>query len=310
MTASRVNRFGPPDVITIEQMDVPSPGDGEVLVRVKAAGVGPWDAWIRAGKSALPQPLPLTLGSDLSGTIAAMGKGVVDFAPGDAVFGVTNPRFTGSYAEFAIAQAGMIAKKPAALDDVDAASLPVVAVTAWQALFEQAKLVRGQTVLIHGGGGNVGAYAAQIAHGEGIRVIATAGTPDVEYVRSLGADQVVDYRKGAFETAVEPVDAVLDFVGGQTQARSLQVLRRGGALISAVSPPDRALAEQLGVRASFFLVNVTTQALQRIAALIDTRKIATNVGSVLPLASARIAHEMVEGARSRPRGKIVLRTGA
>ena len=138
--ACRVHRFGPPDVITLEDFPPPAPGAGQALVRVKAAGVGPWDAWIRAGKSALPQPLPLTLGSDLSGVVEAIGPGVAHVAPGDPVFGVTNPHFIGSYANYAIATASMIAKKPAALGDVDAASVPVVAVTAWQALFDQARV--------------------------------------------------------------------------------------------------------------------------------------------------------------------------
>ena len=145
--ACRVHQFGGPEVIQFEAQAALKPGEGEVLVRVKAAGVGPWDGWIRAGKSALPQPLPLTLGSDLAGAVEAVGSNVALFARGDAVFGVTNPRFTGSYADYAIATAAMIARKPSSISDVDAASVPVVAVTAWQALFEQAAARRGQTVL-------------------------------------------------------------------------------------------------------------------------------------------------------------------
>ena len=158
MKAARVHRFGPPNVIAIEDIAIPQPGSGEVLVRVAAAGVGPWDAWIRAGKSALPQPLPLTLGSDFSGVVEVVGDAVRGFQPGDRVFGVTNARFVGAHAEFAVVAAGMIAKKPVRLGDVEMASVPVVAVTAWQALFERAKLTAGQTVLIHGAAGNVGAY--------------------------------------------------------------------------------------------------------------------------------------------------------
>lgn len=282
----------------------PLPGAGEVLVRVKAAGVGPWDAWIRAGKSALPQPLPLTLGSDLAGVVEAVGPGVAHVAPGDAVFGVTNPHFIGSYADYAVAAAGMIAKKSAALGDVDAASVPVVAVTAWQALFEQALVTRGQTVLVHGGAGNVGAYAVQLAHRAGLHVIATAGQMDLAYVRNLGADEVLDFRATQFEAVVRDVDAVIDLVGGEVQARSFAVLKPGGALISAVSPPDQAIAATRGIRAAFFLVDVTTACLTQIAASIETGALVTTVGAVLPLAAARVAHEMVEG--QRPRGKIVL----
>jgi NADPH:quinone reductase-like Zn-dependent oxidoreductase len=141
----------------LESVPRPDPGPGEVLVDVHAAGVGPWDGWIRAGKSALPQPLPLTLGSDLSGTVAAVGSGISELAIGDQVFGVTNTQFLGAYAEYAVASAGMLAKKPASLSYVEAASVPVVAVTAWQGLFEHARLEAGQTVVIHGAAGNVGA---------------------------------------------------------------------------------------------------------------------------------------------------------
>src|SRR5262245_57498409 len=183
--SARIHHYGPPEVITLEDVELPEPGAGEVLVEVKAAGVGPWDAWIRAGKSALPQPLPLTLGSDLSGIVTAVGPDVTDFAPGDHVYGVTNPRFIGASAEYLIASAGMIARKPARLDDVEAASLPVIAVTAMQALFDHAGLQSGQKVLIHGAAGNVGACAVQLAHRAGLHVIATASGKDLAYVSSL-----------------------------------------------------------------------------------------------------------------------------
>src|SRR4051794_28077844 len=150
MMAWRVHEFGPPEIMKFERVPRPEPGPGEVLVKVEAAGVGPWDGWIRSGKSALPQPLPLTLGSDLSGEIVAMGTGVSGLRVGDQVYGVTNPRFIGAYAEYALASAGMVANKPASLTHVEAASVPVVAVTAWQALFDHAQLKAGQTVVIHG----------------------------------------------------------------------------------------------------------------------------------------------------------------
>jgi NADPH:quinone reductase-like Zn-dependent oxidoreductase len=264
-------------------------------------------AWIRAGKSALPQPLPLTLGSDLSGIVEALGSKVTAFEPGDPVFGVTNSRFTGAYAEFAVASAGMIAKKNTRLSDIDAASVPVVVVTAWQALFEQAHLTGGQTVLIHGAAGNVGAYAVQLAHRAGLRVIATAGACDADYVRSLDADEVIDFRGERFENKVKTVDAVIDLVGGEILQRSFSVLKGGGILVSAVSPPDRGSAERHGVQAMFFLVNVTTPHLVRVAEMIDAGELITNVGTILPLADARMAHEMLEGSRPHPRGKIVLR---
>src|ERR1700754_876370 len=280
--AARVHRFGGPEAISVEEVPVPRPADGEVLVRVEAAGVGPWDGWIRAGQSVLPQPLPLTLGSDLSGTVAAVGSNVADVAVGDQVFGVTNSQFLGAYAEYAVASAGMLAKKPGTLSYAEAASVPVVAVTAWQGLFDQARLEGGQTVVIHGAAGNVGAYAVQLARRARMRSIATARTKDIEYVRSLGADEVLDYHTQRFEDEVEDVDAVLDLVGGETQMRSFQVLRPGGKLISAVSQPDQHRAKHHGVTAAFFLVEVTTGRLRTIAQLIDRGELKTHVGAVLP----------------------------
>ena len=309
MKAWRVNSFGGTEAMTIEDVALPQPGPGEILVKVAAAGVGPWDGWIRSGHSALPQPLPLTLGSDLSGTVAAVGEGVTDFAEGEAVYGVTNPRFIGAYAQYAVAKAGMMAGKPESLSHAEAASVPVIAVTAWQALFEQARVGQGQTVLIHGAAGNVGAYAVRLARQSGARVIATAGTGDIETVRALGADIVIDYRKQRFEDEVRDIDVVIDLVGGETQARSFAVLRRDGMLVSAVSQPDQALAVEHGVKALFFLVEVTTLHLTRIAEMIDAGELAVNVGQVLPFAEARAAHEMLEGIRPHPRGKIVLTVG-
>ncbi len=304
--ACRVHQFGGPEVIRFEPQQTLQPGEGEVLVRVKAAGVGPWDGWIRAGKSALPQPLPLTLGSDLAGVVAAVGPGGTGFAPGDAVFGVTNPRFTGSYADYAIARAAMIARRPPAIADTDAASVPVIAVTAWQALFEQAAVGRGQTVLIHGAAGNVGAFAVQFARQAGIRVVATCAQQDVPFVRSLGAEELLTREGAPFETLVQDVDAVIDLVGGEVQTRSFAALKRGGALISAVSQPDQALAAGRGVKASFFLVSVTTERLEIIAQMMEAGRLVTSIGTVLPLSEARTAHEMLDGIRPKPRGKIVL----
>ena len=306
MMAWRVHEFGAPSVMSFEQLSRPTPGIGQVLVKVEAIGVGPWDGWIRAGKSALPQPLPLTLGSDLSGEVVAVGPAVSSVKAGDQIYGVTNSRFVGAYAEYALASAAMISEKPKALRHVEAASVPVVAVTAWQALFDQAQLKPGQTVLIHGGAGNVGAYAVQLAHHAELRVIATAATDDVPIVRELGATTVVDFQTDRFEEQVRDVDAVIDLVGGESQQRSFQVLRRGGKLVSAVSAPDEAMARLHGVEASFFLVDVKTSLLKKIAELIDSGRLRTHVGAVLPLRNAREAHLMLDGVLPRPKGKIVL----
>jgi NADPH:quinone reductase-like Zn-dependent oxidoreductase len=185
MMAWRVHEFGPPNVMRFERIPRPNPSPGEVFIKVEAAGVGPWDGWIRGGKSALPQPLPLTLGSDLSGQVVAVGPGVSDLHVGDQIYGVTNPQFIGAYAEYALATAAMVSRKPTSLTYIEAASVPVIAVTAWQALFDQAHLKAGQSVVIHGAAGNVGAYAVQLAHRAGVRIIATAATDDIPFVRDL-----------------------------------------------------------------------------------------------------------------------------
>jgi NADPH:quinone reductase-like Zn-dependent oxidoreductase len=310
MMAWRVHEFGPPKVMRFERVERPIPGPSEVLVKVAAAGVGPWDGWIRAGKSALPQPLPLTLGSDLSGDIVAVGPGVSDLRVGDQIYGVTNTEFTGAYAEYAAVSAAMVSSKPTSLTYTEAAAVPVIAVTAWQALFDQAQLKGGQTVLIHGAAGNVGAYAVQLASRAGLRTIATAGTDDIPRVRDLGANTVIDYRTQRFEEEVKDADAVIDLVGGETQQRSFQVLRRGGKLISAVSHLDQHLAQSHGVEAAFFLVNVTSHYLAKIAGLVDGGKLRTLVGAALPLANAREAHFMLERLLPQPKGKIVLTVGA
>jgi NADPH:quinone reductase-like Zn-dependent oxidoreductase len=310
MMAWRMHEFGPPEIMKFERVPRPEPGPGEVLVKVEAAGVGPWDGWIRAGKSALPQPLPLTLASDLSGEIVAVGPGVSELRVGDQVYGVTNPRFIGAYAEYALASAGMVSNKPASLTHAEAASVPVVSVTAWQALFDHAQLKAGQTVVIHGAAGNVGSYAVQLARHAGAQTIVTVATDDISFVRDLGANTVIDYRTQRFEEEVRDADAVIDLVGGETQDRSFQVLRRGGKLISAVSRPDQDLAERHGVEATVFLVNVTSQYLTEIARLVDGGKLRTNVGAVLPLADGREAHFMLEHVRPQPKGKIVLAVGA
>lgn len=309
MKASRIHRFGPPDVVRLEDVEEPAPAAGEVLVRVEAAGVGPWDGWVRAGRSALPQPLPLTLGADLSGSVAALGPGVSELAKGEPVFGVTNARFTGAHAEYALAEAGRLATRPRRTGPVEAASVPVVAATAWQMLFEHARIAAGQAVLVHGAAGNVGRYAVQLARWAGARVVATASSRDLDAVRELGADHAIDFRAGPFEAETGPVDAVIDTVGGETQQRSFSVLKPGGTLVSAVSAPDAEAAARAGVRAAFFLVDVTTARLARITELLDDGTLEPCVGAVLPLAACREAHEMLEGQRPRPTGRIVFRIG-
>jgi NADPH:quinone reductase-like Zn-dependent oxidoreductase len=308
MQAVRVHRFGGIEALVVEDVPRPTPGNGEVLLQVRAAGVGPWDAWIRSGRSVLPQPLPLTLGSDVAGVVQSVGPGVSQFRVGDAVFGATNTQFTGGYAEYAVASAHKLAKMPRRLGFVEAASVPVVACTAWQMVFDHGAVDATKRVLVHGAAGNVGAYAVQLARHAARDVVATASSGDLEYVRTLGAHRVIDVRQSRFEDVVADVDAVLDTVGGDTQERSFAVLRPGGILVSAVAEPDQRKAAERGVRALFFLVDVSSARLERIASLIDAGDLSPRVGDVLPLAAARIAHEMLEG-KPHQRGKIVLTVG-
>lgn len=305
MKAVCIHAYGPPETLVYEDVPRPAPGEGEALVRVAAAGVGPWDAWIREGKSVVKPKLPLVPGSDLSGVVVALGPGSDGLAVGDEVYGVTNAQFTGAYAEYAVASLAMLAKKPRTVTHVEAASLPVVAVTAWRMIFDHARVAAGQTVLVHGAGGNVGAYAVQLARLAGATVIATAGARDLDYVGRLGAERVVDYRAARFEEAARGVDAVIDTVGGEARDRSYAVLKKGGLLVSALPGVDEDKARRHGVRAVFFLVEVTTAALDHVAGLVDAGKLHAHVGEVLPLAAAAEAHRMLAGAPHKP-GKIVL----
>jgi NADPH:quinone reductase-like Zn-dependent oxidoreductase len=210
MKAARIHRFGPPEVIVFDDLPRPTPDPNQLLIRVATAGVGPWDALIREQKSVVNVPLPLTLGSDLSGIVESIGSDVHHFKPGDKVYGATNPEFIGAYAEYALASASMIAKKPESLSFEEAASAPVVAVTAWQMLFDYAKAQSGQSVLVHGAGGNVGPYAVQLARQAGLRVFATASSDDVAFVESLGTEKAVDYGfpEGSFR--VNPIETAAD----------------------------------------------------------------------------------------------------
>ena len=305
MKVARILRFGPSNVITNDDLPRPEPAAGQLSVRVKAAGVGNWDALIREGKIEL-QALPIILGSELSGIVEAIGAQVSGFKPGDEVYGATNEQFAGAYADYALASARRMAQKPKTLNFIEAASAPIVTITAWQMLFEYAHVTAGQKVLILGAGGNVGAYAVQLASQVGLHVVASAGVADLDYVQSLGAEKAVDYKEERFEESLTGFDVVIDTVGGDLQQRSLRLLKPGGILVSVVSPVPETTQERYGIRAAYFYVDITTARLNKITELFDSGKLVSNVGTVLPLEEARIAHEMLGGAPHK-RGKIVLR---
>lgn len=307
MQAMRIAEFGPVDVMRLEQVPLPVPGQGEILVQVHAAGVNPVDAHIRGGHTQgfIDVALPHTPGFDISGVVAALGPGVDTFAVGDAVFAMLDLTRGGAYAEYAVVGIAEAARKPPGLSHVEAAAVPLVALTGWQAMFDAAGLSEGQTVLIHGGSGGVGSIAIQLAKAHDARVITTASDRNLDFVRSLGADVAVDYRSERFEDVAHDVDVVLDLIGGQTQERSLAVLKDGGVLVSLVGLEAAAQSPPRGIRASSILVRPDAAQLQQIAALLEAGIVQPTVSLELPLAQAGEAHRQVETGHTR--GKVVLR---
>ena len=303
MKAVRIQRFGGPEQVAVEDMPMPVAGKGEVLVRVMAAGVAPWDALIREGQSKVSPKPPLTLGSDLAGVVEAVGAEVTGLNVGDEVYGVTNPQFCGAQAEFAVAQAGMIALMPKRLDFVQAASAPVIAVAAWQMLFEYAKVKKGDSVMILGAAGNVGAYAVQMALDAGLSVDAVALPRDEQLLHSLGVKSIMNSDAPNFEKQLPSVEAILDTVGASILERCLGALEAGGRVVTLVS--SQPLPQRAGIQSIFFYAEVTTSRLKILNTLFENGRISARVGSVLPLAEARQAQLMLAGAPHKP-GKIVL----
>ncbi|MFD8782764.1 NADP-dependent oxidoreductase [Kitasatospora sp. NPDC059599] len=304
MRAVVVEQWGGPENLVEREVERPEPGLGEVLVRVHAAGVNPVDWKTRAGGALIEWGDVPAVGWDVSGTVEAVGPGVGLFRPGDEVFGMPLfPRQAGAYAEYAVAPARHLARKPAALTHVEAAALPLAALTAWQALVDTADVRPGERVLVHAAAGGVGHFAVQIAKARGAYVIGTASAGKHDLLRELGADEVVDYRTVRFEDAVSDVDVVLDGIGGETAKRSLDVLRPGGRLVTLPGPDDLPAAPD-GVRAVWVLVEPDHLGLREIAALAERGALRPVVETVLPLEQAAKAHEL--GEQGRTTGKIVL----
>jgi len=306
MKAAAVESFGGPEMLKYVDVARPEPKENEVLIRVIAAAVNPVDAAIRAGRFKLPDAkMPLVPGMDVAGVVEKTGKAATKFKAGDAVYVYLTPEEHGAYAEFCVAREDEVASKPKSLTFEQAASVPLAATTAWQALVDTANLGSGQTVLIHGGSGGVGSFAIQIAKARGAKVIATASTPNQDLLKQLGADQAIDYTATKFEEAVKDVDVVLDAVGGETLVRSLGVVKKGGIIVSIAGRTDPAEAEKRGIRATTNKTQPNARTLEELAKLIDAKKITPVVSQVLPLADAAKAHEQI--ASRHTRGKIVLR---
>ncbi|MFG3155973.1 NADP-dependent oxidoreductase [Streptomyces sp. NPDC048219] len=307
MRAISQDTLGGPGVLREVRLDRPEPRPNEVLVRVRAAGVNPTDWKHRANGGFLGEP-PFVLGWDVSGVVEAVGIGVAAFRPGDEVFGMLSYPFGhGSHAEYVTAPARTFTHKPAGIDHVQAGALPLVSLTAYQALVERAGLREGQRVLIHAAAGGVGHVAVQIAKARGAHVIGTASAGKHEFLRSLGADETVDYRETDITEAVKDVDVVLDTIGGETSLRSLRVLRPGGIVVSILpvgSDDFFEEAERLGVRAVRMLVDADRADMREIAGLVESGRLRATVEKTFPLADAAEAHAL--GETGRTTGKLVL----
>ena len=331
MKAFIVERYGRKGVGRLSDMPEPELRDGDVLVRVHAAGVNPLDSKIRTGefKLILPYRLPLILGNEVAGVVTRVGRRVRRFKPGDEVYARPGKDRIGTFAEFIAMNEDDVAIKPKTLTMEEAASIPLVGLTAWQALIERAHLQKGQKVLIHAGSGGVGTFAIQLAKHVGATVATTTSTANVDLVRRLGADVVVDYKKDDFEKVLRDYDVVLNSLGKETLEKSLSVLKPGGKLISISGPPDRAFATDIGsgwilrqlmgvlsyrirkqarrhrVSYSFLFMKANGEELRKITSLIDAATIRPVVDRIFPFESAEAALAYVETGRAK--GKVVIK---
>jgi NADPH:quinone reductase-like Zn-dependent oxidoreductase len=312
MKAVMFETFGGPEVLQVVAVpDIQPPGPTQLLVRVMATSVNPLDIQKRRGDYPEAVPLPAVIGSDVSGVVSAVGEAIHSFRPGDEVY-YTPPLFApGGYAEYHVIEENVVARKPVGMSHTESAALPLAGGTAWEALFERAALLPGETVLVHAAAGGVGSLAVQLAKAAGAVVLATCGGGNVEFVRSLGADHVFDYRTCDFVRAVfdanEEVDVVLDTVGGETLARSIEVIRPGGRMVSIVDTPYKfsllpAYERNLTLHLMFTTLNGNR--LDRIRGMVERQSIRPVVHAVLPISQAGDAHRLVEAGGIR--GKVVL----
>ncbi len=303
MKAIRIHEFGGPEVMKYEDVPVPQPGPGEIRIKIIAAGVNPMDWKVRRGLVG-SLPLPMIMGLDVAGTVDMLGQGEVTFQPGDEVFAKV-PIGKGGYAEYTVARSAETARKPKSIGFIESAAIPTAGLAAWQSIFDLAGLEKGQSVLIHGAAGGVGTFAVQFAKWKGAHVIGTASEKNAEFLKNIGADEVIDYKNQRFEDLVSNMDVVLDTVGGDTFERSWGVLKPGGFLVTTVASIPEGEPEKRGVHAKRVMTQSDGKELAQIAEIIDEQKIKPIVTAVLPLTDARKAHEMSESRHAR--GKIVLR---
>jgi NADPH:quinone reductase-like Zn-dependent oxidoreductase len=307
MKAVVIHKYGGQEVLKYEDVARPEPKDDELLIRVIAAGVNPVDGMIRSGMfdKEGTRAFPIILGGDVAGVVERVGSKITKFKAGDAVFAYVSLDNSGGYAQCALVKEREAALKPKSLTYVEAAAVPIVAMTAWQALVDTAKLSAGQTVLIHGGSGGVGSFAIQIAKARGAKVIATASTANQDFLKQLGADVAVDYTKQKFEDVAKDVDVVLDPIGRDTLARSYGVVKKGGIIVSLVARPNQSELAKQGIRGTALSVEPDSEQLAEIGKLIDDKKIKVIVSQTFALSEAMKAQEQV--ATGHTRGKIVLK---
>jgi len=305
MKAVRIKRYGNEEVVELAEVERPRPGENQLLVKVQAAAVNPVDWKIRDGLGEMfGMKLPLILGCEVAGTVEAAGSEVNDFAAGNEVYGYLGAH-GGGYAEYVAAPASEFVRKPKQFDFDTVASVPVGALTAWQGIFDQGKLVSGQRILITGASGAVGSMAVQLAKNKTAHVIGIGSGRNEEFVRELGADEFIDYRKARFEDRVNGVDVVFDTVGGETQERAFQTVKRGGFLVSTVNPPSAEKAKEFGVTVAMVQMMPKADQLAEINRLVESGKLKVRVATVLPLAEVKKAHQL--SANGHADGKIILR---
>jgi NADPH:quinone reductase-like Zn-dependent oxidoreductase len=307
MKAIRIHEFGGPDVLGLEEIEVPQPAEDEVLIKVYASSVNPVDQKIVAGESEqkFPTKFPLTIGWDVSGVIEQAGNKVRHFSIGDEVYGRPFPTQNGAFAEYIVIKANEIALKPKSVDHIQAAAVPLAGLTAWQGLFKYGQLEKGQKVLIQGASGGVGSFAVQFAKWKGAYVIGTASADNLDFIKQIGADEAIDHDNQRFEEEVKDLDLVFDLVGGETQQRSLEIIKAGGKLVTTVMPQFQQEAKEKGIQLEGFTAQSYPDDLAQIADLIDNGLISPVVSAVLNLEEARQAEEL--STKPGGRGKIVIK---
>lgn len=307
MKAVQIESYGSIDELKIVETDVPIPADGQVQVEIYASSVNPIETTIRTGRMQVGSlTLPITLGGDFAGVVSVIGSGVTDFVVGDKVYGQASilAGNSGAYAEFAVTAAGQVGKMPGDVTFEQAASLPLVGVSAIQALEEHIGIKKGQKLFIHGGAGGIGSIALQIAKHHGAFVATTATGDGIAFVKALGADQVIDYKAEVFTDALSDFDAVYDTVGGGDFQKALIVLKKGGVAVSMTAHIDEATASSYGIKAISQLTHVTTAMLRRLAKYVDDGIIKPQVDAVFPMDEVKAAFEARESGRVK--GKVVL----